>query len=560
MAENALGKVMVIGGGGWVGSALALELLRRREELGVAHVVVADLPDASKLKWLRQQAEAKGAGALLMERVLNVAKPKEVQQLLGHEKPQTIFNLAAVIEMRPEVSEASMTAVNTKAVEFLLKEITCERLVHFSTFDAAWGGNCLQAAPKPPEDLQIESPIGYVRSKARGELQIHLWMAKMAHSRKVATVVLRPGHIFGALEDLDVMAADALAGFLRKFPPVQLGPANATMSLVSVPTVVEAAVRAAQNAQKVSGRCFAVKDLDANFFRFYHESVLGRRIWPLRVPGFVLFFAALVEDFVYWLTLEVALVHWLPSAILSSMMRRLSKVWETIAASAGENGDLKSSELCQDLFDPKKWALWICPSTTCMRQHNLSVMGPRPTGDLARRLQVLSYEAQLLLEVAATLADKVVVVTNAEEGWVNLSCRAWLPELLETLEKCEVASARSQFEPTGISSPAGWKARAFEEVIERFYQRYPNQSWKNIISIGDAPHEREALARVVRGAPIFRGKRCRSKSIKFVLRPNIEQLVRELQMLRDSLREIVLHDDDLDMHFCTETFADPLQC
>ena len=32
------------------------------------------------------------------------------------------------------------------------------------------------------------------------------------------------------------------AGFLRKFPPVQLGPANATMSLVSVPTVVEAGV------------------------------------------------------------------------------------------------------------------------------------------------------------------------------------------------------------------------------------------------------------------------------------------------------------------------------
>ena len=33
-----------------------------RQELGVAHVVVADLPAASKLKWLRQQAEAKGAG------------------------------------------------------------------------------------------------------------------------------------------------------------------------------------------------------------------------------------------------------------------------------------------------------------------------------------------------------------------------------------------------------------------------------------------------------------------------------------------------------------------
>ncbi len=29
----------------------------------------------------------------------------------------------------------------------------------------------------------------------------------------------------------------------------------------------------------------------------------------------------------------------------------------------------------------------ICPSTTCMRQHGLSVMGPRPGGELARRLQ-----------------------------------------------------------------------------------------------------------------------------------------------------------------------------
>ncbi|CAE7787101.1 unnamed protein product [Symbiodinium sp. CCMP2592] len=33
---------------------------------------------------------------------------------------------------------------------------------------------------------------------------------------------------------------------------------------------------------------------------------------------------------------------------------------------------------------------------------------------------------------------------------------------------------------------------------------------------------------------------------------------REMQMLRESLREIVLHDDDLDLHFCAETLADPL--
>merc|ERR1712238_566734 len=109
----------------------------------------------------------------------------------------------------------------------------------------------------------------------------------------------------------------------------------------------------------------------------------------------------------------------------------------------------------------------------------------------------------------------------------------------------------------GVVSPAGWKARAFEDAVSQFYTQYPHQSWKNIISIGDAPHEREALSRVARGAPVFAGKRCRSKSVKFILRPSIEQLTREIQMLKGSLKEIVWHDDDLDLHFSAESLADP---
>eukprot|EP00931_Biecheleriopsis_adriatica_P024492 TRINITY_DN15246_c0_g1_i1.p1 TRINITY_DN15246_c0_g1~~TRINITY_DN15246_c0_g1_i1.p1 ORF type:complete len:346 (-),score=80.79 TRINITY_DN15246_c0_g1_i1:80-1057(-) len=206
------------------------------------------------------------------------------------------------------------------------------------------------------------------------------------------------------------------------------------------------------------------------------------------------------------------------------------------------------------IFD---WDDTLCPSTTCMRQYGLSVLGALPEGELAAALEDLAVEGKLLIEAAAELAEKVVVVTNAEEGWVDLSCKAWLPGLQDTIAKCEVASARSTWEPRGVTSPAGWKARTFEDVIEKFYARYPNQSWKNIISVGDAPHEREALARVVRWAPGGHGKRCRSKSVKFVLRPSIEQLTRELQMLRDSIKEIVWHDDDLDLHFSAESLADP---
>lgn len=222
----------------------------------------------------------------------------------------------------------------------------------------------------------------------------------------------------------------------------------------------------------------------------------------------------------------------------------------------------KSSDSSHEYSQPNQtiiifdWDDTLCPSTTCMRQHGLSVLGAPPEGQLAEDLEALTREAQALIEKAQELADKVVVVTNAEEGWVDLACKAWMPSLKATVANCEVCSARSTWEPRGVASPAGWKARCFEENIDKFYSAYPNQSWKNIVSIGDAPHEREALARVVRWNPY--GKKCRSKSVKFVLRPSIQQLTRELQMLRDSLKEIVEHNDDLDLHFSAESLADPL--
>jgi len=203
------------------------------------------------------------------------------------------------------------------------------------------------------------------------------------------------------------------------------------------------------------------------------------------------------------------------------------------------------------------WDDTMCPSTTCMRDYGLHVYGDPPQGALARALEEHAVECQLLLEQATELADKVVIVTNAETGWVDLSCKAWLPSLAECRAWPEVASARSTWEPQGVTSPAGWKARTFEDAIDKFYSRYPQQSWKNIISIGDAPHEREALSRVVRWAPVGQGKRCRSKSVKFVLRPSVQQLTREIQMLRESLKDIVWHDDDLDLHFSAESLEDP---
>jgi len=72
-----------------------------------------------------------------------------------------------------------------------------------------------------------------------------------------------------------------------------------------------------------------------------------------------------------------------------------------------------------------------------------------------------------------------------------------------------------------------------------------------VIVIGDASYEHEALAVVASLAPEY--GRCRAKSIRFVPQPSIEVLARELQMLRENLHDIVLHDGKLDLCFYSES-------
>lgn len=207
------------------------------------------------------------------------------------------------------------------------------------------------------------------------------------------------------------------------------------------------------------------------------------------------------------------------------------------------------------LFD---WDDTLCPSTYMMKTLRLGRCWDGTEAvplDLLPFLQKLEDMVLSILEEALSYGS-VVVVTNAEEGWIALAAKAWLPRVEAMLKRCKVVSARSKWEPKGIGSPTGWKQQTFFEEIETFYSRYRHQSWKNVISIGDAPHEREALFRVTRGQDVLesaRRRKCRTKAIKFMIQPSVEQLVHELEMLQKCLHQVVVHDDDLDLQFDENT-------
>jgi len=146
---------------------------------------------------------------------------------------------------------------------------------------------------------------------------------------------------------------------------------------------------------------------------------------------------------------------------------------------------------------------------------------------------------------AAKQHGTVVLVTNAERGWIELSCSKFLPSLLPVLEDVKLLSARTAYECLGMSSPLEWKLHAFQAEIARIYRHQGASATgrrRNVLSLGDSLHEREALLRATAVLP-----NCRSKSLKFVERPDISQICKQHALVNSCFESIVNYDGNLDM-------------
>jgi len=155
-------------------------------------------------------------------------------------------------------------------------------------------------------------------------------------------------------------------------------------------------------------------------------------------------------------------------------------------------------------------------------------------------LAVLGQLAKEALEIAQTKGT-VVIVTNAEAGWIQMSCEKFLPSLLGSLTNVKIVSARSTYEPLGITKPSEWKYHAFKSEIDSFCKL---RNRTNIVSIGDSEHERDALFRATTCK-----SHCSSKSVKFIDRPTLGQLSRQHKAFRGEFCEVVAQYGDVDQSF-----------
>jgi hypothetical protein len=176
----------------------------------------------------------------------------------------------------------------------------------------------------------------------------------------------------------------------------------------------------------------------------------------------------------------------------------------------------------------------------------LSSRGIRLDSDKSRLIEHSAALRELEQAILTVLTQalqygQVHVITNAETGWVELSCQKFIPAVLPMLSKLQIISARSTFESRYPDSPLKWKFYAFQERLAPLFAENV-QKMKNVLSFGDSHVEREAVRAVTRGYP---NTRC--KSVKFAERPTIEQLRRQLELLNNCMTYIHNHAGDLDL-------------
>lgn len=201
---------------------------------------------------------------------------------------------------------------------------------------------------------------------------------------------------------------------------------------------------------------------------------------------------------------------------------------------------------CENLiiFD---WDDTLFP-TTWLREQGLLETEARVTPEQGEQLQALADSVALTLE-AAKRRGGVAIVTNAEQGWVEMSCEAIMPSLQAHLEGVRIVSARSRYEKHGIFAPTTWKCLAFEELVGEFYSAFDQSGVtlrRNIASLGDAEHEMEALKWVATGTE------CHAKCLKFVQQPCLEQLLEQHELIAGFIDDVVDHDGNLDYEIGSE--------
>ena len=202
---------------------------------------------------------------------------------------------------------------------------------------------------------------------------------------------------------------------------------------------------------------------------------------------------------------------------------------------------LKRDMFCDRTAAIIDWDDTICPST------HLASLGLRVddvdhlSDDLRADLEELEDAAIGILKEALRFGT-VIIITNAEAGWVEMSGQRFLPRVIKFMDHADikVVSARTAYECDFPNSPVNWKVAAFSAEV---HEMFLHDDDLNLLVLGDSVSERDAAHSLVHQLPTSR-----IKTVKFVERPSIDQLRRQTELVRSSYRELCHYNSSFDVN------------
>lgn len=255
----------------------------------------------------------------------------------------------------------------------------------------------------------------------------------------------------------------------------------------------------------------------------------------------------------------------------------------SIASSSGQYAEAGQTLLFLD------WDDTLFPTTALFETWGLrrdAEIDTELPEELAGQLQDWRTALVDFLTEASTVSERCIILTNSKRPWVHNCIRRFAPAI-KILESCgklvigqsqlsvvyalEVATSKRRYSRDGVRAVMSQmkleeelseylmksKQIAMRQEAKDFYSKYPGQTWKNLISIGDMSYEHVALQEMTFrrvGAP---REQLRSKAITVPTSPSLGQISARLHCSKHLLRPCVYFDGDFSINL--EGAPEPLQ-
>jgi UDP-glucose 4-epimerase len=233
-------RCLVTGGAGFIGSNLVDALLARGDEV----TVVDDLSTGRRVNL----DGALAAGAELVE--LDIRDGEALGRLAGEKRPETVFHLAAQIDVRKSLADPAFdAAINVGGTANVLeaaRAAECRRVVFVSTGGAIYGEGEGQQLP-----LSEEAPIAPLAAYGQSKYAAEGYLALYERLYGLSGISLRLGNVYGPRQD-PLGEAGVIAIFCGALKesrkPTIFGDGTQTRDYIYVSDVVAAALAAAESS------------------------------------------------------------------------------------------------------------------------------------------------------------------------------------------------------------------------------------------------------------------------------------------------------------------------